>query len=103
MRNVLLAVPLALALAGSAAAQHSGHAAPANTKVNGIVQKVDADTGKITLKHDAIPSLSMDAMTMVWTVKDPAKLQGLKTGDKVKFEAEIENGQNVVTGIEKAR
>ncbi len=42
-------------------------------------------------------------MTMVYSVKDPSLLQGLKAGDKVKFDAERVNGQLTVTKIEKAK
>jgi Cu/Ag efflux protein CusF len=42
-------------------------------------------------------------MTMVFRVKDPAMLTGLKSGDKVKFDAAKINGQFTVTAIEKAK
>ena len=42
-------------------------------------------------------------MTMVFQVKDPAMLEKLKTGDKVKFKAEKAGSAIVVTEIEKAR
>jgi len=34
---------------------------------------------------------------------DPALLKSVKAGDKIKFDAEHENGQYVVTKIEKAK
>jgi len=47
--------------------------------VNGVVQKIDESAGKITLKRGPIKDLGMnEAMTMVWAVKDPAMLNGLK-------------------------
>jgi hypothetical protein len=42
-----------------------------------------------------------DGMTMVFRAQDPAMLQAVKAGDKVKFDAENVNGQFVVTKIEK--
>jgi Cu/Ag efflux protein CusF len=42
------------------------------------VRKIDAATGKITLKHGPIANLGMSAMTMAFPVKDPAMLKGLK-------------------------
>ncbi len=71
---------------------------------DGQVQKIDTSAGKITLKHGPMKALDMDMpMTMVYSVKDPSALQGLKTGDKVKFDAERVNGQLTVTKIEKAK
>ena len=42
-------------------------------------------------------------MSMVFQVKDPAVLNRLKTGDKVKFRAENRNGALTVTEIETTR
>lgn len=71
--------------------------------VDGQVQKIDAAQGKVTLRHAPIKKLDMDAMTMVFRVQDPAQLQGLKAGDKVKFEADRVNGQITIIRIEKAK
>lgn len=45
----------------------------------------------------------MPAMTMVFQVKDPAMLDQVRTGDKVKFQAEKLGGTLTVTRIEAAR
>ncbi len=45
----------------------------------------------------------MPAMTMVFQVKDPAMLEQVKAGDKVKFAAETLGGAYTVTKIEVAR
>jgi Cu(I)/Ag(I) efflux system protein CusF len=42
----------------------------------------------------------MPAMTMVFQVKDPAMLDQLKAGDKIRFSAEKLNGELTVTKIE---
>lgn len=57
----------------------------------------------MTLKHEAIPYLDMEAMTMPYRVKAPATLEGLEVGDKVKFEAEEADGLASVVRIEKAK
>jgi len=67
------------------------------------VRKVDKAAGKITLKHGEIKNLDMPPMTMVFGVKDKALLDKVKAGDKVKFSAEKEGGQYVVTGVEAAK
>jgi uncharacterized cupredoxin-like copper-binding protein len=60
--------------------------------VDGEVRKIDIETGKITLKHGAIKNLDMPGMTMIFKVKDPAELNQLQAGDKVRFKAERVNG-----------
>jgi len=84
--------PLMLA---QAAAQSAG-----SPMVNGEVRKVDKGTGKITLKHDAIPNLEMPRMTMVFRVKDPSMLDQLKEGDKIKFAADKIDGALTVTEVQ---
>jgi len=68
--------------------------------VDGEVRKIDADSGKITLKHAEIKSLDMPAMQMAYRVSNPAWLKSLAVGDKVTFSAEKVNGQFTVTAIE---
>src|ERR1700736_302053 len=71
--------------------------------VKGVVKKIDAGAGKITLTSGPIKSLDMDQdnMTMVFHVKDPAMLKQVKVGDKVQFVADSVNGQIAVTKIQK--
>lgn len=77
---------------------------PANTPlVSGTVQKVDEAAGKVTLDHERIPNIDMDAMTMAYRVQDPALLKGLKPGEKVRFSADRVNGSIAVTRIQKAK
>jgi len=71
--------------------------------VDGEVRKVDKAANKVTLKHGPIPNLDMPAMTMVFQVKDPAMLEKVKAGDKVKFEAQKLGGAFTVTRIEAAK
>ena len=71
--------------------------------VSGTVTKVDAAADKISIDHQRIPNLDMDAMTMVFRAGDPAMLKGLKTGDKIKFDADRVNGQITVTKLQKAK
>ena len=61
---------------------------------------MNKDTQKITLKHGAIKNLDMPGMTMVFQVKDPALLDKVKAGDKVRFKAESLGGALVVTEIQ---
>ena len=89
-----MAIALALALgATSALAQLA----------DGEIRKVDKDAKKITIKHGEIKSIDMPPMTMVFRVKNAEMLEAVKAGDKVKFDAQKEGGQYVVTRIERAK
>ena len=70
---------------------------------DGEVRKVDHDAKKITIKHGEIRNLDMPGMTMLFQVKDPARLDIVKPGDKVKFRAEKAGGAIVVTEIQVAK
>ncbi len=68
--------------------------------IDGQVTKIDKPAGKMTLRHGPIKKFDMDGMTMVFRVKDPAMLNQVKVGDKVKFDADKIEGQFTVTKIE---
>jgi Cu/Ag efflux protein CusF len=71
--------------------------------VDGEITKVDESAGKLTIKHGPIKNLDMDAMTMVFRVKEPDMIKTVKAGDKIKFEADTVNGALTVTQIEAAK
>jgi len=89
------------AMQDSRAAPPGGAASSADL-VDGEVRKIDLDSKKITLKHGEIKNLCMPGMTMVFQVKDPALLDKVKVGDKVRFAAEKSNGAIVVTQLQPA-
>ena len=115
MKFLKLTLVASLALSGSAWAQqkadeHSGHHTPAaatagasDEMTDGEVRKVDAEAGKITLKHGDIKSLDMPGMTMVFGVKDKAMLGNLKAGDKVKFKVISDSGKLTITELQAVR
>ncbi len=67
---------------------------------DGEVRKVDKENKKMTIKHGEIKNLDMPPMSMVFQVRDPALLDKIKPGDKIRFSAEKLEGAFVVTGIE---
>ena len=76
----------------------------AQALTNGVVTKVDASAGKITIRHGPMKKFDMeDGMTMVYRAGDAAMLKSVKAGDKVRFDAENVNGQFVVTKIQQAK
>lgn len=66
----------------------------------GEVRRINKRTKEIVIKHGPIPSLAMDPMTMGFAVKDPAMLELVKPGDKVKFRAEMVKKEATITRIE---
>jgi len=70
---------------------------------DGEIRRVDREAKKLTIKHGPIPKLNMDAMTMVFQVKDPAMLDQVKAGDRIRFQAEKINGAYTVTRIERTK
>ena len=97
--NKLATAALALSVFASAVAFAQ------DEMVKGVVKKIDAGAGKITLTSGPIKSLDMDEdnMTMVFHVKDPAMLKQVKVGDKVQFEAGLVDGQIAVTSLQKSK
>jgi Cu(I)/Ag(I) efflux system protein CusF len=87
-------------LAALAATAVAALAAPLT---EGEVKKVDKENRKVTLKHGEIQNLGMPPMTMVFKVQDPAVLDKLQPGDKVRFAADRVNGSIIVTEIEAAK
>ena len=77
--------------------------AAADDMTEGEIRKVDKDTKKITIMHGEIKNLDMPGMTMLFQVKDPAMLDMVKAGDKVKFKAEKAATGIVVTEIQVAK
>ena len=70
---------------------------------DGEVLKTDAAAGKVTIKHGSMPKFDMPPMTMVYRVKDKAMLDGLKPGDKIKFDVDGAGGEVTVLRREKAK
>jgi len=88
-------------VSGANAQSGSATAAAPNSMSSGEMKKVDKSAGKVTIKHGPLQNIGMDAMTMVFRVKDPAMLDQVKAGDKISFVAEEPNGQLTVTRLEK--
>lgn len=80
-----------------------GHAATVAGMAEGEVRRVDRVQGRLTLRHGPIEALGMPPMTMVFRVQDPALLEGLQPGDRVRFEAQRIDGAYTVIRLEKNR
>jgi len=70
--------------------------------VSAEVRKMDLETSRVTLRHEAIKSIDMSAMTMPFYVRDPSMLQTIKVGDAVLFAVVREQGRLVITHLKPA-
>lgn len=66
--------------------------------VTGVVRVPIDATGHITIAHEDIPDL-MPAMTMSFTVVDPATVVSLKAGDRVHFKLNTDGADWTVSGL----
>ncbi|KVU99543.1 copper-binding protein [Burkholderia ubonensis] len=114
MKKALVSIAMGCALAFSAVSHAAGEmgnmdmsggakqgAEAASGMSHGEIRKVDAAAGKLTIKHGPLENLGMDAMTMVFKVKDAAMLSQVKAGDKIDFVADEVNGALTVTKLQK--
>lgn len=103
-RNLIVAAFLALPgafVAPPVLAQASKAAAA--EPAEGVITKIDKAAGKATIKHGELKSVGMGAMTMAFKFQDPAALDRVAVGDRVKFQVKEIGGDYVVTSIEKAK
>ena len=70
--------------------------------VAGEVKRVKPGSGKITIKHEAIPNLDMPGMSMVFRTEDGTDISQFKKGDKVLFTVVEKDGKMVIVTIEKS-
>ena len=77
-------------------------ASAAADMTDGEIRKIDKDNKKLTIKHGDIKNLDMPGMTMVFQVKDPAMVDQVKVGDKVRFKVEKASSGFVVTELQPA-
>ncbi|KWE89114.1 RND transporter [Burkholderia ubonensis] len=114
MKKALVSIAMGCALAFSAASHAAGEMGnmdmsggakqgveAASGMSHGEIRKVDTAAGKLTIKHGPLENLGMDAMTMVFKVKDAAMLLQVKAGDKIDFVADEVNGALTVTKLQK--
>ena len=87
------------ALGAAGTAQATATMAP-SSMTEGEIRKIDRNAGKITIRHGPIANLDMPGMTMVFRVSDPAMLDRVKEGVKVRFVADRVGGALTVTRIE---
>lgn len=65
----------------------------------GVVKKVDKSGGKVLLAHGPTPD-GMPAMTMAYSVKDPAWMDKLAVGQKILFGIAKRGNEFIISQIE---
>jgi Cu/Ag efflux protein CusF len=94
MRHWIFATALALASAAQAA--------PPEWTAAKVV-KVDPERSRVTLDHQRIKSIDMDAMVMPFKVEKAVDLKAFKAGDKVRFRVASKDDHLVIEAMEKAQ
>ena len=88
--KTLTMTTLALALTGTLAL--------AETFTKGIVKKVDAAAGKVTIIHEELVNLDMPAMTMVFRA-DADVIAQMAEGEEIEFTADRVEGKLKVMAL----
>ncbi len=107
--RLILALISAFLLAPAFAAEghnHDSHRATASQGAplaDGVVKKVDKAAGEVVIQHGQLDSIGMPPMTMAFGVADKAWLDKLKTGDKIRFSAELKKGNPIISRYELAK
>jgi len=68
-------------------------------KTTAVVKAIDPANSKVKLAHEPIKSLNWPAMTMNFSVKDPALFEKLTVGKKVEVEFVQQGSTSVITGV----
>ncbi|HET7062057.1 MAG TPA: copper-binding protein [Nitrosospira sp.] len=68
-------------------------------RTTAVVKSVDTANGKVKLAHEPVRSLNWPAMTMNFSVKEPALFDKLTVGKKVEVEFVQQGSNSVVTGV----
>jgi Cu/Ag efflux protein CusF len=97
MKNIwkLILVVMALVCSVSAGATQEW--------VRGELVKLAPQKLQVTVRHEAVKSMGMDAMTMPYAVSDAAVLKGFKVGDAVRFTIVMQGEQMRIGALEHAR
>jgi len=98
LKHIIIAAMFAVAAIASPVTSMADEELP---KVMGEVKKVKAKSGKITIKHEAIPNLDMPGMSMVFRIADGVDITPYKKGDAVEFTVVERDGKMVILSIGK--
>src|SRR4051812_8492026 len=69
-------------------------------QVKGVIKEISADHKQAKIEHENIPGY-MEAMTMMFDVKDPKELQGLQPNDEVSFRMVVTQNDGWIEQVKK--
>ena len=92
----------AIALSAVAFSLVAGASFAQSGSAEGVVRKVDAAAGRVIIKHGDFKGIDMQAMTMAFSVRDKALLEGVRIQDTVRFSVERDGRDYVITGLSRA-
>lgn len=84
----------------AASGGHASHAGDPSALADGVVLSMDKGSNAVTISHGPLHNLGMPPMTMGFQVGDPALLDRIKPGDKVRFHVDVIGGAFTVMNIE---
>jgi protein SCO1/2 len=112
-RRIVVAMVVALGLAGTGLSCRQDRAAvpppptavvPATNphlyQVKGVVKELEPEKRKVKITHEEIPGY-MEAMTMLFDVKDARELEGLQPGDTVSFRMIVTEADGWIDQVKK--
>ena len=83
---------------------HGGTASHMETKqiytAGGTIESIDKAGKKATITHEPVPALGWPTMTMDFAFEDASLLEGLKAGDKVRFDFRNQGNASIIVDIE---
>ena len=78
---------------------HANSSEAITHKTVAVVKGIDAANGKVKLAHEPVKSLNWPAMTMNFSVRDPALFDKLAPGKKVEIEFVQQGSASVITAV----
>ena len=72
----------------------------ASSDAHGFIKSIRPEQNKIVIAHGPIDKYGMPAMSMVFKVKDPTMLEGIKKGQEIGFDVDNTEAGFVVTRIQ---
>ncbi len=96
-RRMLLVITLCLCGCNRPATEKPP-AAVKSYHLAGVIRKVNAEAGEVTIAHEAIPGL-MPAMTMPFHVKNKGELEDVREGDKVEATLKFHPDRSELEGL----
>lgn len=71
--------------------------------INGEIVRIDPTRNRIVMKHEYIPSIKMQAMTMPFGISGGLNVEPYKPGDQVRFQFKVVDGTLDITTMEKRK